>query len=91
MDELTKWLKSMEYLPEHMRDFHDQKAIFKEMHSLYDASQDSNGFTPPSWVDGHIYTVDWFLWFMAKRGYTLQKSRKKLDFIANNIEATKNE
>ncbi|HBE9089627.1 TPA: hypothetical protein KNG84_001649, partial [Serratia fonticola] len=29
---LAKWLKSGEYLPAFMRDFHDQKDIFKAMH-----------------------------------------------------------
>ena len=27
-----------------------------------------------------IYIIDWFLWYMAGRGYTLQKSRKKVNF-----------
>ena len=29
----------------------------------------------PSWVIGHIYVVDKFLHFMARFGYTLQKTR----------------
>nr|AKH46272.1 hypothetical protein [uncultured marine virus] len=78
MDKLQKWLKSGEYLPEEIRDFHDQKNLFKSMHYLY---QDNENFDRmPSWVDGHCYTIDCFLWFMASRGYTLQKSRKKLTF-----------
>jgi hypothetical protein len=28
-----------------------------------------------SWIDKHCFVVDQFLWFMAKCGYTLQKSR----------------
>lgn len=76
--ELDEWLKSGEYLPEFMRDFHDQKDLFKTMHSLY-RDNDKAG-EMPTWVQGHIYTIDWFLWFMASRGYTLQKSRKKIRF-----------
>ena len=72
---LIKWLQSAEYLPEQLRDFHDQKDFFKSMHTLY---QDGEGAEDkPNWRDGQIYTIDWFLWFMASRGYTLQKSRKK--------------
>lgn len=33
MDPLSKWLVSGEYLPEFMRDFHDQKDVFKAMHN----------------------------------------------------------
>lgn len=75
---LTKWLKSMEYLPEVLRDFHDQKNIFKSMHFLYQDNESAD--TTPNWRDGHIYVIDWFLWFMASRGYTLQRSRKKVAF-----------
>mgnify|MGYP003650037805 CR=1 FL=1 len=72
---LKEWLLTLEYLPVQLRDFHDQKDFFKSMHHLY---QDGEGSQDkPNWRDGHIYTIDWFLWFMASRGYTLQKSRKK--------------
>jgi len=75
---LQEWLKSGEYLPPIMRDFHDQKDIFKGMHSVY-RDNDPKG-EMPKWIQGHIYVIDWFLWFMASRGYTLQKSRKKLKY-----------
>ena len=75
-DKLQDWLKSGEYLPDIIRDFHDQKDLFKSMHFLYQDNQN----VEISWVDGHIYTIDNFLWFMASRGYTLQKSRKKIEF-----------
>lgn len=75
MDNLIKWLKTGKYLPEPMRDFHDQKNLFKSMHFLH---QDCEGADKnPNWVQGHIYIIDFFLWFMASRGYTLQKTRKK--------------
>ena len=72
---LFKWLKSGEYLPSPMRDLHDQKDLFKSMHHLYQGNEGSEHV--PSWVSGHIYVIDFFLWFMASRGYTLQKTRKK--------------
>ena len=75
---LQEWLDSGEYLPEEFRDFHDQKDLFKTIHSLY---RDYKGIEDmPNWKDGHIYSVDWFLFYMASRGYTLQKCRKKLKF-----------
>lgn len=75
MKNLTEWLKTGEYLPDFMRDFHDQKDLFKAIHSAY--RNDDPAGRMPSWVTSHIYVVDWFLWFMASRGYTLQKCRKK--------------
>lgn len=78
MRELKAWLDSAKYLPEFMRDFHDQKDLFKAIHELvceHEATQRVN------WVDAQIYTIDVFLWFMARRGYTLQRSRAKCDFL----------
>lgn len=75
MSGLSEWLKSLKYLPVELRDFHDQKNLFKSMHHLYQDNPSAD--TAPSWVNGQIYVIDWFLWFMASRGYTLQKSRKK--------------
>lgn len=63
-----------------MRDFHDQKDLFKTVHrqTPHDITNDDSGKV--SWVDGQIYTIDVFLWFMARHGYTLQKTKKNLDF-----------
>lgn len=77
-DKLTQWLESGEYLPDVIRDFQDQKDVFKEMHYLYQDNPSADRV--PNWVNGQIYTIDWFLWFMASRGYTLQKSRKSVEF-----------
>lgn len=75
MSELDEWLESGRHLPDKMRDFHDQKDLFKSMHYLH---QDAEGADKnPTWIQGHIYIIDFFLWFMAARGYTLQKTRKK--------------
>jgi hypothetical protein len=72
---MNKFLVNGDYLPEFLKDFHDQKDFFKSLHHLY---QDSEGAEDrPNWREGHIYTIDWLLWFMASRGYTLQKCRRK--------------
>lgn len=76
--DLDAWLKSGEYLPEFLREFHDQKDLFKTMHLLYRDSEAAPEM--PNWVQGHQYVIDWFLWYMASRGYTLQKSRKNIQF-----------
>lgn len=72
---LVTWLQSGEYLPEFLRDFHDQKDVFKAMHNtIHNANENGNP------RDGHIYVIDTFLWYMARCGYTLQCSRKKVEF-----------
>lgn len=75
---LNEFLTSSEYLPPILRDFHDQKNVFKSMHHLYQDNPSAE--TSPNWRDGHVYTIDWFLFFMASRGYTLQKCRKNIEF-----------
>lgn len=85
-DLLYQWLKGGDYMPPEFRDFHDQKDLFKAMHNkIHNADENGNA------RDGHIYVVDTFLWFMARCGYTLQRSRKKLPFkdINDDIETYK--
>jgi len=87
-DKLTEWLKSGEYLPPELRDFHDQKDLFKAMHNtIHNANENGNP------RDGHIYVVDTFLWYMARCGYTLQKSRKQVPFkdMEDDIQRYKDE
>ena len=77
--EITAWRKKAQHLPMFMRDFHDQKDLFKMIHELTTIEPDRAG-KEISWVDGYIYAIDTFLWAMARFGYTLQKTSKKLDF-----------
>lgn len=76
-DDLRAWMKAGKYLPQQMRDFHDAKDVFKAIHEIIDQNETANKI---GWVDGQIYTIDVFLWFMARRGYTLQRCRAKLPF-----------
>jgi hypothetical protein len=78
--DLESWLKSGAYLPRKMRDFHDQKDVFK---ALFDTIRIPENLKHISWVDAHIFTIDIFLWWMARRGYTLQKSRSRQDFFVD--------
>lgn len=75
----TAWLESLQYLPPPLRDFHDQKEIFKAMHEIIDVQ--GHGYVDAvNWRAGQCYVIDIFLWFMARRGYTLQRSRAKVPF-----------
>lgn len=71
-----KWRDESKHLPIFMRDFHAQKDLFKSMTMYFDNSEDC----PVNWRDGHVYTIDWFLWFMAAHGYKLQKARDNVKF-----------
>ena len=72
-------MDSGKYLPDFMRDFHDQKNIFKRLDKIVQSRNDT--YTKDiGWTSGQVYTVDIFLWFMAVHGYTLQQSRKKVEF-----------
>ncbi|MBS0904349.1 hypothetical protein JK229_04320 [Pantoea dispersa] len=87
-DLISEWLTSGEYMPEFLRDFHSQKDLFKTMHNTI-TNADENGI----WRDGHIYVVDTFLWYMARCGHTLQRSRKQVPFknMEDDIAIYKNE
>lgn len=81
-DNMDEWMKSGRYLPDFMRDFHDQKDLFKTVDETAQRSV-ANGnhyIEDLSWVAAQVYTVDIFLWVMAKHGYTLQRSRKPFAF-----------
>ncbi|ENC1488146.1 hypothetical protein ABKA97_000303 [Escherichia coli] len=83
---LIEWLQSGEYLPGFLRDFHDQKDVFNAMHdTIGNANENGNA------RDGNIYVIDTFLWYMARCGYTLQKSRKNVEFkdMQDDIERSK--
>lgn len=78
-NEIEEWLKSGKYLPGFMRDFHAQKALFKAIHGSIDVK--ACGYTEDvDWVTGQCYAVDMFLWWMARHGYTLSRSKKRLKF-----------
>ncbi|WP_291455605.1 hypothetical protein [Cupriavidus sp.] len=76
---MKQWLESAAYLPRDLRDFHNQKDLFKAMHDT--VSVDSHSIAGHiDWVQGQCYVIDVFLWFMAQHGYTLQRSSAKVDF-----------
>jgi hypothetical protein len=76
MSSPEQYTQDKHYLPDFMKDFHDQKDLFKAIQQLY-KDNESIKKMPQGWVDNHIYVVDYFLWFMGQHGYKLQKVRKK--------------
>jgi len=82
-DQLDAWMKAGKYLPDVLRDFHDQKDVFKAMHDLQKPASPADtisGAYSVDFVTGQCYVIDRFLWFMARRGYTLQRSRARMPF-----------
>jgi len=81
--DFDRWRREGQYLPEFMRDFHDQKDLFKALQDVVDRANAKNGShrsLNASWTEYHIYTVDIFLWVLAAHGYTLQRSRRRFGF-----------
>lgn len=68
----TNWLHSGKYLPRFLRDFHDQKSVFKWIGERVEAARQkrkANGehdyIEGVNWVAAHVYVIDNFLWFMG--------------------------
>ncbi|MGQ3040591.1 MAG: hypothetical protein ACT6TH_15165 [Brevundimonas sp.] len=83
MTDFDRWRSSGAYLPEFMRDFHDQKDLFKALQDVVDRANAKHGgltYLNATWTDYHTYTVDIFLWVMAGHGFTLQRARRKFAF-----------
>ena len=88
MNSIAKLMSDCNYLPPFLRDFHNQKDLFKRIDEIVcnaqrKAEQEEYSVHKkmPDWIACHIYVVDYFLWYMAKCGYTLQKNRSKIQFV----------
>lgn len=77
---IENYRKEYCFLPEFMKDFHDQKILFRYIRSVIDHSEKDHILNVVDDYSAHIYIIDYFLYIMAKYGYTLQKSRMKFDF-----------
>ncbi len=76
---IKEWRESGDYLPDFLRDFHDQKDFFKAMHDIIDVEGHVYA-KEVSGIAGHCYVVDIFLWFLSRFGYKIQKSKADVDF-----------
>jgi hypothetical protein len=88
---LDELMENGNYLPPRLRDFHDQKDLFKSLWMQYPTrlNEKDKYLGKVDWVAAQVFTIDIFLWFMAQHGYTLQKARHKCDFydLDKTIEA----
>lgn len=73
---LKAWLRTGEYLPEELRDFHDQKLFFKWLVWSKMGQTEGSYLEGINFVNLQVATIDYFLWFMAAFGYKLQRCRK---------------
>lgn len=71
------------FLPTELRDFHEQKDLFKDMYPYYkDWIKESvpeymaTNIKNISWCDLQILMTDFLLYQMAQRGYVLKKCDK---------------
>ncbi len=67
------WINKGLHLPRWLRDFHDQKDVFKAI-ADWNSTRKESCQKVESWVDAQIYVIDCFLIFMAAHGYTLQRT-----------------
>ena len=74
---LDNYMSNQENLPEFMKDFHDQKDLFKTIFEQYKDGNAKKLLEDVNWVNAHCFTIDVFLWWMGRHGYKLQKARKK--------------
>lgn len=88
---LDEWIRTGTYLPKPLRDFHDQKDVFKRVDEIIFQRQQAEPKAYllkhlPGWTHAHVYVVDFFLWYMARCGWTLQRSRMPLEFVDLDVD-----
>jgi hypothetical protein len=88
---LREWLGSGKHLPDFLKDFHDQKDVFKLIWRRREAALTErkekdpyfeDGLDGVNWMSAQVFVIDFFLWFAAIHGYTLQRARTRLDFVS---------
>lgn len=75
----SQYMSEGRYLPRFLRDFHDQKDVFKWIgRAVLRAKKVGDvDHYDVNWMNAQVYVIDKFLWFMARHGYTLQPTRAK--------------
>jgi len=75
---IEQWLNEAKYMPPIIRDFHAQKDLFKAIAPVLEnyKAKAKIPMVDIGWTGFQCLTIDVFLWFMAKHGYTLQKMPK---------------
>lgn len=72
-----QYVETGAHLPPVLKDFHDAKLFFKWLvwHILA-KNKGGGAIDRLDFATAQIFTIDYFLWFMAKFGYKLQRIRK---------------
>jgi len=77
--EAIEYVNNGNHLPDFLKDFHDQKEVFKAV--CQQTTPDGGAPPPVNWIDAHVFTIDFFLHWIALHGYKLQKIRaSNVDF-----------
>jgi len=71
---LDEYRKRGLHLPPELRDFHGQKDLFKALFGTRKVND-----LELSWVDQHVYVIDYFLWIMAAYGYELRRTKRMVE------------
>ena len=84
MFEIDIYRNHLLFLPDFMNNFDKFKYVFRDLHR-HDDNIKKYGSTLAEVNDrvGTIFIIDFVLWFCAKYGYKLQKSKKRLEFDTN--------
>lgn len=75
-EKLMTRIRAAKHLPKFLRDFHDQKDVFKSVHYVM-ARNNPKTCEKVNWIDGQCYVIDVFLKFMALHGYEMRKSKAR--------------
>jgi hypothetical protein len=86
LEKLRARVRAAKHLPKFMRDFHDQKDLFK---TIQVTMEDKNPETckAVNWINGQCYCIDVFLKFMAIHGYELRKVNHATSDLTESINA----
>ena len=87
------WLRELRFLPRWFRDISVQKAVFKLVWGQVERSKARESgaratYEGMNWISAQCFTIDHFLWFMARHGYTLQPTRAQRSFRFYDLELT---
>lgn len=78
--DVKTWIEKGRHLPRFLRDFHDQKDVFKTLSKFTRTNQ--NDPYHVSMTNAQVYVIDTFLRVMAACGWTLQRAPKGREYVS---------
>lgn len=71
--QIEYYKKELKYLPDYLRDFHNQKDLFKMIHGWYNQNyKETELLKKISFREGQIFIIDFVLWCLVRYGYKIQ-------------------